>query len=196
MSVVEAGLVWGAPVRPDLLGLHLEAYEKTLPTFNALRLCQRFGKGPDAHITRLPNELLKAIEDLIFEEYLSRWPEDKGAWETNFLHFERRCEPLDHLVDDYLDWFENVQDDLPRPLCDSCVEDGAFCNEECEKGCKDMVDRCVNECLIDEYEYVNNECDWHRNAWRKSIDQEPNGNFSKYDKVSDWYDPSPSVDRC
>ena len=65
LSIASAGLAWGVPVRPDLLGRSLEAYDKCLPVLTALRLCYRFGKGSNAGITKLPVEIVVAIEHLI-----------------------------------------------------------------------------------------------------------------------------------
>lgn len=49
MTTLSAGLAWATPVRPDLLGKHLQAYHDILPNLEALRLCRRFGKGARAY---------------------------------------------------------------------------------------------------------------------------------------------------
>ena len=41
----------------------LEAYINLLPTMNALRMCHRYGRGPNAAIARLPTELITYIEE-------------------------------------------------------------------------------------------------------------------------------------
>ena len=67
MNVLSAGIAWGVPVRPDLLGERLQAYRETLPMLTALRLCHRFGTGSNVYITKLPNEVEQAIENIIFD---------------------------------------------------------------------------------------------------------------------------------
>ena len=56
---------WAVPVRPDELGAHLEAYEQSLPRLLTLRLCHRYGQGPDVYITKLPPELLLQVEEFV-----------------------------------------------------------------------------------------------------------------------------------
>lgn len=53
------------PVRPDQLGGRLDAFQKILPALHALRMCHRFGRGPDVHVTKLPVEIEQIIEELV-----------------------------------------------------------------------------------------------------------------------------------
>lgn len=96
LTIVSPTVKWALPVRPDELGWHLEVYQKTLPALTTLRLCHRFGKGPDAHDTKLPFEILDAIETILcdpkhraYQDYV-RW----DNWVESFEHFEGRCAPI------------------------------------------------------------------------------------------------------
>ena len=80
------------PVRIDKLGAHLEAYIQTLPTIIALRLCGRFGTGPQCHINKLPVELLSAIEKFVVEA--ARMKALK-SWASEYKCFEVRCDLID-----------------------------------------------------------------------------------------------------
>lgn len=80
-------------MRVEQLGAHVEAYVATLPTITTLRLCNRFGTGNDCHVSRLPVELVKLVEELIVE------PEREKAlstWSRQHRCYEERCTPFDH----------------------------------------------------------------------------------------------------
>ncbi len=192
---VSAGLVWATPVRPDQLGHHLEKYKKLLPVIQTLRLCHRFGKGPDVHITELPTEVEQKIEDTIFQ-YALKEPQvnqyyDEDSWYTDFEHFEGRCSPSDHLAfmffdDRYLD----VMDERVEVACETCAEELEHMFEfssECTSGCTDKWERAAGDIMSEMSEHG---CDWELDlcqssskAWQKRIDQKPGGAFTQYDEV-------------
>ncbi|TKA83210.1 hypothetical protein B0A55_00658 [Friedmanniomyces simplex] len=90
------------PVRSDELGDRMDRFTQTLPQLHALRLCPRFGEGPDVHITKLPVEVVEAIEELVTEAWSSfdaRHWQMLGGWSEQFACFEHRCAPMDHLPD-------------------------------------------------------------------------------------------------
>jgi hypothetical protein len=82
------------PVRVDKLGAHLEAYMKTRPAINALRLCHRFGTGPHCYINKLPVELIGEIEKYVVAPARV---EALETWSSEYKCFELRCD----LVDDH-----------------------------------------------------------------------------------------------
>ena len=89
---------WAIPVRPDELGAHLEAYERSLPTLYTLRLCRRYGQGPASHITKIPLELLWKVEDFVIAaDRKPGWNE----WKDALYHYESRCHPKDHFDEPY-----------------------------------------------------------------------------------------------
>lgn len=77
MATLEVTFTLALPVCAAQLGAHLEAYLDTLPAMNALRACNRFGKGPACHIRKIPAELVQTIAQYyilpVREENLRRW---------------------------------------------------------------------------------------------------------------------------
>lgn len=71
-----------------------------LPAISMLRLCNRFGQGPEAFITRLPAELLNNIEYRLMEPVRRR---EVALWEGAFGCFEQKCELPEHV-----DWEDKV----------------------------------------------------------------------------------------
>lgn len=173
MSVLSAGLAWAMPVRPDDLGSHLKAYKKCLPALSALRLCNRYGKGPTAHITKLPVELLQEIEGHVFQHVLHGVT---GDWKWVFRHFESRCEPLDHAEDPTVMY--DVKEDF-EDLCDKCHDDAGTNCEVCDP----KVEEYMNECMMENIAWRFDTCQPLRDEWEAKIDQRPNGRFVKYDEV-------------
>ncbi|KAK3676074.1 hypothetical protein LTR78_004266 [Recurvomyces mirabilis] len=95
MISTELRLTWVQSVRPDLLGSHLEAYIKLIPTFNMLRLCARHGKGKAVTVNRLPTELVSQIEaELLAQEHYGN---DIPVWGKSAFCFRGFCDPIDHL---------------------------------------------------------------------------------------------------
>lgn len=176
MSVVNAGIAWAMPVKPDMLGEALEAYEKNLPILYALHLCHRFGRGKDVHITKLPAEILIAIEDNVLdcEQHMRQ-----SQWAINFCHYESRCEPIDHL-DETSSLYADILDASFDELCDACRDED--CDSNCE-ACNEIVKANVNEHLSEYGEWRYEYCYEKRQEWEKLIDQKPGGQFVKYDEV-------------
>lgn len=63
MRSLDVTFAWAIPVYAAQLVAHVEAYIHTLPVVNTVRACNRFGKGPQCHIRRLPVELVQNILD-------------------------------------------------------------------------------------------------------------------------------------
>ena len=178
MSLVKAGIAWAMPVRPDLLIDRLGDYERSLPVLHTLRLCHRFGKGPQVNITKLPNEILLSIEEDICEH--DRCP--FFNWPGPFAHFESQCEPLDHHGDSEEALYK-IRCDLFEYLCEECQADNewAECNgEECEP----MLRRRLNELMATDLDWRYDCCEDQRAEWLRLIDQNPGKHFARYDEVS------------
>jgi hypothetical protein len=79
------------------LGTHLEAYANLQPTFNSVRLCNRFGRGPHANITMLPPELISIIEDFLIIEERAKL---LRQWSIDFRCYRLLCDPVDHVTKD------------------------------------------------------------------------------------------------
>lgn len=93
MATLDVTFTLALPVCAAQLGAHLEAYLDTLPALNALRACNRLGKGPACYISKIPAELVQAIAQCyvspVREEILSRW-------KTCLNCFEDDCELAHH----------------------------------------------------------------------------------------------------
>ena len=177
LSVVNSGIVWATPVRPDLLGQHLEAYKKCKRTLHMLRLCHRFGKGPEVHITKLPIEIIDEISDVIFEHKLQQsW----SVWLESFCHFEGRCEPIDH-TECPGEAFPDCKEQMLDQLCDKCKakDDHA----DCGNGCDNIVWNWMNEHLFETDDDLIERGEEEQADWEELINQKPGGNFAKFDKV-------------
>jgi len=170
-------LTWAVPVRPDLLGSRLEAFKQILPQLQTLRLCHRFGKGPSVFITRLPTEVERMIERCVPLEC-------SGIWQDSFMHFEKRCEPLDHVEDGYFDMLEAAEEELSDVLCEGCQDRGSFENQfECTKDCWIEVSIMMNERVRLNHDYVFDVCEETSSTWEDLINQAAGKRFEQCDKV-------------
>ncbi|KJX94796.1 hypothetical protein TI39_contig4159g00024 [Zymoseptoria brevis] len=128
-----AGIAWATPVSPDKLVPHLKSFEKILPHLRTLRLCHRFGQGPDVHITKLPAELELLIEESFLSSGWSRSRYyDAFEWEQDFKCFESRCTPLSHIGDSTPLW-EMITDNFD--YCGRCPG-YIYPFDDCETHCK------------------------------------------------------------
>ncbi|KAK4545953.1 hypothetical protein LTR36_002517 [Oleoguttula mirabilis] len=93
MPSIDIRLAWVTKVKVETLGAHLEAYINLQLTITMLRLCNQFGKGDEAFITRLPVELLKQIEEILLRH--ERADTCKG-WTEDCRCFQALCAPTDH----------------------------------------------------------------------------------------------------
>jgi hypothetical protein len=84
----------------DLL-YHLDAFREAIPTLHTLRLCNRFGKGENAGITKLPRELVEFIGEELLALLRRDETDDIYGWAKRYGCFEGTCRPLHHL--DHLD---------------------------------------------------------------------------------------------
>lgn len=199
------------PVRPDLLGEHLDAFISTLPQIHALRMCHLFGRGSDVHITKLPVEIEQAIEELIVESWDSfdcdNWM-PLGTWKEQFECFESRCEPMYHVPDSQSPLSDAVSYELTE--CTNCQDDpyNGKCENRCTDRTKDSCDECAsrrskatsfrivceNSCEARKKVLMNHMAQddesqdaYHDDAcamWHKRINQAPGGGFVKYAEVS------------
>ncbi|KAF7187280.1 hypothetical protein HII31_11368, partial [Pseudocercospora fuligena] len=194
----------GVPVRPDKLGRKLEDYAKVAPLLNALRLCHRFGRGPNVHITKLPMELEQEIERLIIRQSKHSYYFD--SWADKFRHYEGRCAPLDHGEDCWSPLYDSIED---FDSCTMCVdEDHYYDTAKCLLRCSEnTVDKCSTCTQKVDHEDCERTCDFKKDVmmnemaeewlmesdrdpfetdckgWELSINQSPKGAFVKYDKI-------------
>jgi len=124
-----ARVAWAVEVEPAHLGAHLETYTKLLPTIETLRLCHRFGKGPDAQVCRLPVELLSSIEGFVVRECRAK---ARNEWCADLECNTDSCDALSHVGDsEWTTLYKRGQEKakaLQRHNCDeSCVADFGYC---------------------------------------------------------------------
>lgn len=74
---------------------HLEAYARLQSAFHTLQLCNRFGKGPKAAVSKLPVELINTIQGYLFDKTCKGL---RKKWTGFFRCWECRCKPSDHLT--------------------------------------------------------------------------------------------------
>lgn len=172
LTNVNATIAWAVPVRPDVLGEHLQAYERSLGAITAFRLCSRYGTGEDVHVTKLPAELASYIEDLIFDHHRA----NASSWQESFCHFEGRCDLMDHVEfgDEYVKAWEKRFDEL----CDECKANDAE-EEECES-CRDKICDGMTDVVLDSGDW-RQDCEERQSGWEKLIAGEM---FNKCQKVN------------
>jgi hypothetical protein len=188
-----------------VLGSHLEAFEKALPTLHALRLCHRFGRGDGVHVTRLPHEIEQTIENLVLAAHRIETSWSWTDWRSEFRCFECRCDPESHLTGEETTFYESVRDELQ--ICQGCSDaDGEIygdaCNKKCASNAKSKCRECSKKtgsrdceraCLAEYHELLNHavfdnslhfqEHEDRLGAWVRRISQAPGGAFEKYDQV-------------
>jgi hypothetical protein len=103
----DPAIVWAYEIDPVKLGSHLETYSACKPLFQTLRLCHKYGES--APITSLPVEVLKMIEDEIFEAQVA---ESMPRWEQEYSCFQEQCWPVDHYTFDEIADFSTIINDL------------------------------------------------------------------------------------
>jgi hypothetical protein len=170
-----AGTAMAIPVAIDKLGAHLQAAYESQPTLDAIRICHRFGKGPDVHINRVPPEVLAMIEGYV-KVPLENYYEHK--WSKDLKCLQGECKPSDHFSYDRII-------DIQKGFEDRCA---------CTCGCGQLVNvqpvstymsgseerRCLHQAAI--------------SRWMTRIDSmpantqgphvKPEGQFAKLERVS------------
>ncbi|KAI6889708.1 hypothetical protein KC359_g251 [Hortaea werneckii] len=201
-AFLDAGLAWAVPVQPDTLGAHLEAYAAGLPAATALRLCHQFGTGPEAHITRLPRELVLLIEEHVHAANWHLRSKPDCEWRSSFTCFQSRCEPQKHKGD----WsaYSAVLDSYMRE-CDHCTKNTMYDNkcpyrcpdelnkvcpacaenkgpEACHRTCRGRREFEVNQVLWNHAAFLEQH-EMNKRVWMEKIRQGPASHFAKYDRI-------------
>ncbi|CAK1364603.1 Versiconal hemiacetal acetate reductase [Cercospora beticola] len=182
MPTSRVEVAWAVPVNIEQLGPHLDAYTSLQPAFRMLHLCNRFGTGSEAFVTKLPMELVQHIEEYIFkdkqEELIPDWSRDFRCWQN-------LCEPVDHLTEAailelYNDLHEDFEEDFEECPCGG----GCHSREEVTKVTKDVRDFVAG--LIEEDDW----CPWgseHRRriqSWHKRVGSPTEASRGHFDALS------------
>ncbi|OBW69708.1 MAG: Exoribonuclease family protein [Aureobasidium pullulans] len=96
MGDTTAALVWGIPVRISDLLCSVDAFHKAIPTIQTLRLCNQFGQGEDARITKLPKELIAFIEEELLAIHRQEEESRNVGWAQTYRCFEGSCRASRH----------------------------------------------------------------------------------------------------
>ncbi|KAK5739172.1 hypothetical protein LTR17_005473 [Elasticomyces elasticus] len=132
MPTITNRLAYAVKVDAAHLVTHIEAEAQLYPVTETLRLCHVFGTGDDAHITRLPKELVDMIEDELVAESVSIRARRQEAASKMSDCFGQNCSPLrDHasketqlaIVNEaFTRWGEPTVDSLLDDRVDSAKE--------------------------------------------------------------------------
>lgn len=133
MQKLDATLTLALPVNAAQLAAHLKAYLDILPALNALRACNRFGKGPQCHINKLPVEL---IQNIASYHILPVREANNKKWQSQLRCYEDTCSLFDH----------NSREDLLEIHADMVDRTPEVC--ECDDP-YDLDDEDLSECLGD-----------------------------------------------
>ncbi|KAI9716658.1 MAG: hypothetical protein M1812_005196 [Candelaria pacifica] len=146
------GLAWAIPVKADVLGAHLEAYEEYVSVIRTLRLCHKLGNrgedAPNAFITTLPPELVAMIEGLIVQESRQRCLE---SWSRDMKCYANTCTTIDHYTDheirDRYFGFEDLSYKYSRNRVTVPLGPGLLCE------------------LEEDHDFIDAEHDFRRDEW-------------------------------
>lgn len=90
---------------------NLEAFRTAIPTIQALRLCNQFGTGENAGITKLPKELIVLIEEALLALH-RRYDRNRSlAWTSKYRCYERACRSIEHGVHTNFEIYEDSSED-------------------------------------------------------------------------------------
>ena len=70
-----------------------------MPTIQTLRLCNQFGQGEDARITKLPKELIAFIEEELLAIHRQEEESRNVGWAQTYRCFEGSCRPSQHSIE-------------------------------------------------------------------------------------------------
>lgn len=97
MPLTTICLTWTVQVPVEKLGGHVQLFETLVPAINTLRMCNRFGQGDEAHITKLPMELVHRIEEYyILNSINTHATEHKVAVDKDYRCWKGTCDISDH----------------------------------------------------------------------------------------------------
>jgi hypothetical protein len=140
MHKLDATLTLALPVDAAQLAAHLQAYIDTLPALNALRACNRFGKGPQCHLNKLPVELIQSIAQYYV---LPVYEDNAEKWQSQLRCYEDTCSIFDHNSrEELLELHADIHDRTPGACdCDDPYDPDDEELSECLEGHDDGFDQ-------------------------------------------------------
>ena len=106
-------IAWVLSVSGTALGANLQTYLGLLPILNRLRLCHRYGQGPDVAINRLPVEIIDQIEEHLVRDARSHYLTE---WEKDAQCFQYTCQAHCHFTEEELDEYHSQVNAPVEPL--------------------------------------------------------------------------------
>ncbi|KAK5735073.1 hypothetical protein LTR17_008409 [Elasticomyces elasticus] len=147
------------------------------PTTYTLRLCNRFGTGDNAHINRLPVEIVTEIESYLVE---AAREDTELEWSSNHFCFAGICEPIDH----YYSEEELVRLHAHFTHASRNRKDGAAASETPVTRLTTAQRAKLNQCMVDDFslgeeiipgiEDWRSQHDWAKSEWTDLVG-EPGG---------------------
>lgn len=173
MPTLDATFTWAVPVNAAQLAAHVESHILKLPVVNTVRACNRFGKGPQCHINRLPVELVQRI----IHYYLSEDRETRLEECVKLLRcYEDTCTVFDHYS----------REDLLEIYDEHYVDDNILSVfDKPDRPNDEKLLRSVGECELDE---TSNHYD-NRLAWELCLEtwlSKESKNLQKHFGVDAW----------
>lgn len=152
MHKLDATLTLALPVNAAQLAAHLQAYTETLPALNALRACNRFGKGQQCHINKLPVELIQSIASYYILPVREKHRESSMS---QLRCYEDSCLLLaDHVREYLLEVHEDMVDNNPGAC--QCVDP--------DNPHDAQLSMCLGEPNYHHAEYDTNRYRWEKRA--------------------------------
>lgn len=158
----------------QVLGAHLEAYVNLQPTISTLRLCNRYGSGPKAFITKLPIELLATVEELLMETEKASL---RSEWLADFNCSRLACRIEDHITQDALH-------DLKEQILSGALDDD-FDNDGDSTSDPDHLDLHVFSYMLENDETWSGEHQKRCRRWTKRVGTKKSNNQSFFAKSRD-----------
>ncbi|KAK4891736.1 hypothetical protein LTR27_009744 [Elasticomyces elasticus] len=127
MPEVTTRLAWAVPVDPVDLIVYLEAEVNFRPVADTLRLCNVFGKGAKAAITKLLKEMVDLIEEFLIVDMVAVRTERQARCQSLCECFGGLCLPYTkHMTDEQK--FDTVDQELAErglPMVSSLEDNSA-----------------------------------------------------------------------
>ncbi|KAK5703650.1 hypothetical protein LTR17_021926 [Elasticomyces elasticus] len=161
MPEVTTRLAWAVRVNPADLVASIEIEAAFRPVADTLRLCNVFGKGEFADITRLPKELVDHIEEYLIADKAAAKDERRAHHQSLAECCAGHCSPWEkHMTEEVrLALVNDVLHQLGRPAVDSLDETGA----------QAAVDIMRNQILWHQEDYVKAAHVSTQDEWQKLV---------------------------
>jgi len=170
MPSVSSCLTWALEVDAIEACARFEAYINTKDVMLTLEMCNRFGRGSKAYITRVQAEVIQSIGGFLTEmerkEELDECYQEQACWSST-------CESMDHFDSKNIEhmYFAHLDDGC------NCEKKADFSASGKNSGCGAFVERV---------EVAENDCAIHNtrsDAWEQRLGCSTSGNHGIFDRA-------------